>query len=215
VLLEVSDTGKGMDPGTRARVFEPFFTTKPNGTGLGLSTVHGIVAQAGGTIDIQSEPGRGTTFRISLEATSELPEAVPRGDPRTTVRRRGGSGEVIVVVEDEDALRGVVCRALTRSGYRTREAADGNAALQLLSAEESMPDLIITDIGLPDMDGIELADRVRRIVPKMLILYTSGHSEEEVIRKFALARPQAFLEKPYSVQALLAKVGETIGSAAT
>lgn len=211
VFLEVTDTGTGMDEATRSRIFEPFFTTKKQGTGLGLSTVHGIVTQAEGQIEVESTPGAGTTFRVLFEPSREVPVALDRLDaPAPDSARVGGKGEKVLIVDDEDALRKVVARALDRSGYATVEAGNGEAALSLFDSSRGDFGLVITDIGLPDMDGIDLATRMEEIAPGTPILYTSGHSEEDVLKRFALMRPQAFLEKPFTVSALLTQVNRMV-----
>jgi len=211
VSLEVTDTGIGMDDETRARIFEPFFTTKKQGTGLGLSTVHGIVTQAGGVIEVESTPGLGTTFRVLFEPSPEAPVSLAELErPASVSVRMEGKGERVLIVDDEEALRKVVGRALNRSGYVSIEAASGEGALLLLGSEGGGFGLVITDIGLPDMDGIDLATRIERIVPGLPILYTSGHSEEDVIKRFSLVRDRAFLEKPFTVSSLMSQVNRMV-----
>jgi hypothetical protein len=205
VRLAVSDTGHGMDAATAARVFEPFFTTKPRGkgTGLGLATVHGIVQQSGGHVDVYSEPGHGTTFKIYLprvEAQEERP-----ADEGARVEPHGGS-ETIVLVEDEDGLRALIREVLEDAGYRVVEAQDPERGLAAVRAEPRGIDLLMTDVILPQMRGNELADRVREISPGARVLFMSGYTDEAIGQHAVLSPGSHFLQKPFSLAALLAKV---------
>jgi PAS domain S-box-containing protein len=205
VRLAVSDTGHGMDAATASRVFEPFFTTKPRGkgTGLGLATVHGIVQQSGGHVDVYSEPGHGSTFKIYLPRV-EGQEAAPADDVVRVEPQRGS--ETIVLVEDEDGLRALIREVLEDAGYRVVEAADPERGLAAVRAETRGIDLLMTDVILPQMRGNELADRVREISPQARVLFMSGYTDEAIGQHAVLAPGSPFLQKPFSLAALLAKV---------
>ncbi|MBZ0115853.1 MAG: PAS domain S-box protein, partial [Sandaracinaceae bacterium] len=211
VMLAVSDTGVGMEPEILRHVFEPFFTTKDvgRGTGLGLATCYGIVAQAGGHILVYSEPGRGTTFKIYLPrgASSGVVEA------RAAAEVRSSEGtETILVVEDHPMLRDVSARALRAQGYRVLIAAHGADALRVLEAEPGRVDLLLTDVVMPSMGGHELADRVRALCPGIRVLYVSGYTDNSVIQHGVPQSGVAFLAKPFTPAVLCAKVREVLDS---
>jgi two-component system cell cycle sensor histidine kinase/response regulator CckA len=212
VLLTVSDTGRGMDPETQAQIFDPFFTTKPvgHGTGLGLSMAYGIVKQSGGYIWVYSEPGEGTTFKIYLpqvEQTGEVAAWAPvEAPPR-------GAGETILVVEDEELVRGFACRFLRSEGYHTRESADGQFALELLQREGEGVDLVLTDAVMPRMGGRELADHIGRLKPALPVLFMSGYTNDEIIRRGLLSPGAPYLQKPFSPEALASKVRQVLDAA--
>ncbi|MHB1864035.1 MAG: ATP-binding protein [Gemmatimonadaceae bacterium] len=198
--LLVRDTGIGMDAITRARVFEPFFTTKPapEGTGLGLSMVYGIIRQSNGFITVESAPGSGTTFRILLpragRATplSTAPVSAPSGDGHRTV----------LVVEDEDAVRRITCRVLERLGYTVIAAADGEAALAIAASRAPIIDLLVTDLVMPRMNGRELADQLAATFPGLRVLFVSGYTGEAIGRHGLLRPGTGFLQKPFSIESL-------------
>jgi CheY-like chemotaxis protein len=204
VVLTVSDTGVGMDALTRQRLFEPFFTTKEpgKGTGLGLATVHGIVKQSGGEIQVQSAPGKGTTFTIYLPA-SETPPA-PRARPAPTPSR---GAEGILLVDDDPGVRSLAARLLERAGYRVQVAADGPEALRVLQSAQAPIHLLLADVVMPGMSGIELAQEVQRWQPGIRVLLTSGYTEAAV----GIGGAQ-FLNKPYTPDELTAKVREVLDS---
>ncbi|MDQ2878355.1 MAG: response regulator, partial [Pseudomonadota bacterium] len=202
IALEIADTGEGIPPDVLPKIFEPFFTTKEigKGTGLGLSTVYGIVKQSGGYIFADSRPGRGATFTIYLPVHSALQStkaivAPPKEKPSDL----WGTG-TILLVEDEDMVRVVAERALTRQGYTVLTAENGEAALELLGKSDR-PDLLISDVVMPLMDGPTMVRRVRARYPDLPILFMSGYAEEQLRKSIDLDNV-AFLAKPFSVQEL-------------
>jgi two-component system, cell cycle sensor histidine kinase and response regulator CckA len=211
--LRVSDSGVGMDRATVSRVFEPFFTTKPkgHGTGLGLATVYGVVKKAGGGIDIYSEPGLGTSVSVLLPATSEdaLPSAgaAPRGESQD------GHGETILLVEDEESLRELTRRILTRHGYQVRVAAGGRDAVEQAGDPAQSIDMLLTDVIMPEMLGNEVAAAVRAVRPGLPALYMSGYAQPILDSHGMEALSIDILEKPFTEAALLARVHETISRA--
>ena len=209
VLLTVSDTGRGMDAETQAQIFDPFFTTKPvgHGTGLGLSMAYGIVKQSNGYIWVYSEPGEGTTFKIYLPQVEET--GVPTVWSPTEAAPRG-AGERILVVEDEELVRDFACRFLRNEGYHTRESSDGVEALALLRAEPDAADLVLTDAVMPRMGGRELADQLARLRPGLPVLFMSGYTNDEIIRRGLLTPGAPFLQKPFSPETLATKVREVL-----
>jgi CheY-like chemotaxis protein len=213
VMLCVSDTGHGMTRDTQSRVFEPFFTTKEKGkgTGLGLSTVYGIVKQSGGSIWVYSEPGRGTTFKIYLPRVNE--EADAQVAPAVT-NGKGGT-ETILLVEDEDAVREVASRILRRHGYTVVEARNGADAMRQFKDGGTEFDLIVTDIVMPEMGGLELAQRVREWTPDARILFTSGYTEDAVLRRNFLDPGAEFVEKPFTPARLAQRTREVLDAPLT
>jgi two-component system cell cycle sensor histidine kinase/response regulator CckA len=202
--LTVSDTGHGMAPDIRQRIFEPFFTTKEQGkgTGMGLSTVLGIVEQSGGSIDVESAPGRGTSFRISLQAA---PDAVAPSEPPERDPERASEAATILLVEDEPLVRGIVEEMLVALGHRVIATAGPGAALEVASTAEPF-DLVLTDVVMPEMNGHELASRVAELRPGVRVLYISGYTGDVVEARGVLDAHDCFLQKPFSVDALGAKV---------
>jgi CheY-like chemotaxis protein len=202
----VSDTGCGMDPLIQSQVFEPFFTTKPvgKGTGLGLSTVYGIVKQSGGTITIRSEVGKGSLFTIYLPATSKPAERMADASkPRPTA-----SGKILLV-EDEPAVRTLVGQLLQMGGYDVIEAAHGFEALQKIETLFNPPDLILTDVVMPQMSGIDLIHQVRQRHPNIKVLYMSGYSDHHALKQNVLTGT-AFLQKPFTPVGLTEAVRHAI-----
>lgn len=214
VMLAVSDTGCGMDAETRSQIFEPFFTTKETGkgTGLGLSTVYGIVKQSGGSIWVYSEPGEGTTFKIYVPRVEEAVEAVGRQEP--TEAQVGGS-ETILVVEDEEVLRRLVCRILRLAGYTVLEAANGGEALMLCEQHDGAIHLLVTDVVMPKIGGRKLAERVAPLRPKMKLAYMSGYTDDAVVRNGQLPPGVPFIQKPFTASNLTRTVREVLDSPAT
>ena len=209
VMVAVSDTGRGMDAVTQAQIFEPFFTTKPvgHGTGLGLSTAYGIVKQSDGYIWVYSEPGKGSTFRVYLPLVEESGERVSWAVPQPAPR---GQGERVLVVEDEALVRDFACRFLNGEGYRTVEAADGYDALALLQADRGSFDLVLCDVVMPRMGGREFADQLTRARPGLPVLFMSGYTNDEIMRRGLLEPGAPFLAKPFSPETLAAKVREVL-----
>jgi len=209
VMLLVSDTGHGMSPEVKARLFEPFFTTKPvtQNTGLGLATVYGIVAQSGGYIWVDSEPDRGTTFKICLprvEPEDELP-------PTPLEPSQPGRGcEHILLVEDEDAVRSVAARVLLNQGYTVIQARNGEEALDLLGELGDSVDLVLTDVVMPDMGGLALAEKLKATKPELRLLYMSGYSEADKLQPGMNNFQFPFLQKPFSAESLIVKVREVL-----
>ena len=207
-VLTVSDTGHGMDRTTLGHVFEPFFTTKGvgQGTGLGLSTVYGIVKQSGGHIWAYSEPGQGTSFKIYLQCSTETPGMAT---PEATTPQRA-SGEVILVVEDEEAVRHVAARALLDAGFRVREAASAQEALELMADGGDRVSLVLTDVVMPGMSGKELAKSIQALAPGTPVLFTSGYTDGEIVRRGLLSPNAAFLQKPFTPDGLVNSIRQAL-----
>jgi two-component system cell cycle sensor histidine kinase/response regulator CckA len=218
VMLAVSDTGTGMDAATQAQAFEPFFTTKPKGrgTGLGLATVYGIVQQSGGFIGLYSEPGQGTTFKIYLPRV-DAPMEPTRAGPVATGSLRGS--ESILVVEDQEEVRRLISRLLKARGYRVLTAASGHEALRvgreletlrLAERREANIDLLVTDVVMPGMSGREVALLLAPAHPMTKVLYLSGYTDESIVHHGMLEPGLAFLQKPFTADALARKVREVL-----
>ncbi len=208
VVVAVSDTGHGMDKETLAHIFEPFFTTKGvgQGTGLGLSTVYGIVKQSDGYVWVYSEPGQGTTFKVYLPRSTEA--TVPA--ETTAAAPRSKAGEKILVVEDEPQVRHMMKRALEDAGYGVLEAGSGAEALDLVSRTGQTIDLLLTDVAMPGMNGRELADQVSRLAPRTPVLFTSGYTDGEIERRGLLGPGAAFIQKPLTPGMLVRAVREQL-----
>jgi PAS domain S-box-containing protein len=208
VQLRVSDNGIGMCPDVAARAFEPFFTTKPKGegTGLGLATIFGIANQAGGDVSLVSEPGFGTTVTVLLPETNAEPT---RGDDQPNVQTRG-SGQAVLVVEDEDALREVSRRILERAGFRVFTAANGSEALSILHTINGKLDLLLTDVVMPQMLGEELAEKVLDLHPETAVIFMSGYAEPALDRRAGLLADATFLDKPFTQIEILDKVASAL-----
>lgn len=199
--LVVRDTGAGIPPELRARIFEPFFTTKAEGTGLGLSTVYGIVGQLGGEIACESVPGR-TEFRVSVPTTRiDVPAPRERVDDGVLA----GGRELVLVVEDDDGIRRLLRRTLEDAGYTVIDASNGSAALELLAGDPTTPvDLLVTDVVMPGLSGTETADRAAELRPGLRVLFMSGYTDDALARH--RLRHANFLPKPFSPATLIGTV---------
>jgi CheY-like chemotaxis protein len=208
VLLAVTDTGVGIDAEARTRIFEPFFTTKTRdkGTGLGLATVYGIVAQAGGHIWVESEAGHGTVFRIYVPRTESAATAATSAGVPATMR----GSERILVVEDDHGVQEVAATALRRLGYAVEVVSSAEGALLRLDEPGAGPDLVLTDIVLGGMSGLELGARARQQRSTVRVLFMSGYADSALVRKGSLVRGAFFIQKPFTTHALSAKVREVL-----
>lgn len=209
--IAVSDTGVGMTEATRSHLFEPFFTTKERGkgTGLGLATVYGIIRQSGGFISVYTEVNRGTTFRIYLP---RVDEAAKQAAPSTDAAALDSRGETVLLVEDEGGVRRVAKRILERHGYTVFEAARPDAALALAKTIQR-PDLVMTDVILPDMNGRVLARELEVVWPGIKVLYLSGYTDEAIVRHGVLEAGVEFLQKPFTPDGLARKVRHVLDAA--
>jgi two-component system, cell cycle sensor histidine kinase and response regulator CckA len=208
VMLAVTDTGNGMDEHTRTRVFDPFFTTKSagEGSGLGLSTVYGIIKQHGGSVHVDSELGHGTSFKIYLPATEGRPEApIAR---RSGVLERGD--ETILLIEDDPSVRGVALQILQEQGFSVIEAANGDEALNRCRNHQGSIDLVLTDVVMPGMSGKECFERLSVIRPGLEVVYMSGYAEDAIAHRGVLEDGTRFLQKPFTVKTLLLTIRDAL-----
>jgi CheY-like chemotaxis protein len=211
VALAISDTGAGMDSETQSHIFEPFFTTKgPKGTGLGLSTVYGIVKQSGGYIFVDSEPGKGTTFKIYLPRVAAVGDSTTHIPAPIEAAKAEPGTETILLVEDEANLRYLARQFLEKQGYRVIEAADGAVAMQIVVAHEGVIHLLLTDVIMPGMNGRELAQRVSEMRPNVKVLYMSGYTENVIGHNGTLDAGIRLLQKPFNLRDLKDKVREVL-----
>ena len=210
VLIEVIDTGTGMTEEVRQKIFEPFFSTKEvgRGTGLGLSTVYGIVKQTGGYVFADSAFGDGTAMRVYLprhiETAAEL-EAEKAERPVEKPKDLTGRGTVLLV-EDEDAVRSFAARALGQRGYRVLEATTGTEALEIFARHDGDVDLVVSDVVMPEMDGPTLCERLRRQSPDLKVIFISGYAEDAFRQHLAENEDFMFLQKPFDLKELAAAV---------
>jgi len=211
VELRMTDTGVGMTDLERQQLFDPFFTTKEGGTGLGLATVYGIVEQSGGTIEVDTAPGMGSSFRIWLPR-AKAPAEVPAAVPAVAAPRPGD--ETILLVEDETVVRQLVAEILESSGYTVMQAGDGPSALELLRRHSGTLDLLVTDVVMPGMSGPEVAQAVTSMRPGTQVLYTSGYTDSAIGHHGVLEPGIAFLQKPFSADDLTRKVRVLLDEAA-
>jgi len=204
VMLAVHDTGCGMNKDLQAQIFEPFFSTKgEHGTGLGLSTVYGIVKQHGGNIWVDSKPEEGSIFKVLLPATGE--KIVEKAIEKPVAHDRGGC-ETILLVEDSEQVRHLSQAILTRCGYTTLVAKNGVEALKILAANDAQIDLMLTDVVMPDMNGKDLHKRIKKKYPQIKVLFMSGYTDNVIARHGILEQDVHFIQKPFSVRGLSAKV---------
>jgi len=209
VMLSVTDTGHGMDAETLSHVFEPFFTTKKvgQGTGLGLATVYGIVKQSGGHVRVSSEPRQGATFRVYFPAValaSPVATSESRAAPAT------GGVRTILLVEDEPLVRKVARRILEGASHAVLEAAGAEEAEAVCRRHAGLIDLLLTDIVLRNANGRDLADQLRQLRPEMKVLFMSGYTGHAAVRRHIPAPEMLLLEKPFTPESLLEKIGEAL-----
>jgi CheY-like chemotaxis protein len=210
-MLSVSDSGVGIPRDALPHIFEPFFTTKPagQGTGLGLATCYGVVHQAGGELFVRTESGLGTTFEVVLpRAVADLATTAGRVSDAYVAR----GTETVLFVEDDPAVRRIGMRILTEQGYQLLSASSGAEAVRLASEHSGPIHLLLTDVVMPHLSGPELAHRLVEKRPEMRVLYTSGYAADTVAQEDARASRAAFLQKPYVLDTLLAKVREVLGA---
>ena len=212
VVLAVTDTGSGMDEETARQVFDPFFTTKPLGvgTGLGLSTVYGIVKQAHGYIWVDTDPGMGTTFMIYMPRTATAPEEAEAEEP---VEVEAGGTETVLVVEDEETVLSMARKTLERQGYHVLPALRGRDALRIAREHPGEIHVLFSDVVMPDLTGREVADRISRMRPRIRILRTSGYAEHVIARQGQVEEGIRFLPKPYTPRELVRRVRDTLEEA--
>ena len=213
ILLAISDNGIGMSAETKKHIFEPFFTTKAvgKGTGLGLATVYGIVKQSGGHINLYSEEGIGTTFKIYLPriATGHTDEVIGTEDNDKELSMGTGT---ILLVEDEDIVRALAKQVLEECGYTVIEADNGVQALSICNEGDYKFDLLMTDVVMPQMGGHELANKLKEKLPDLQILYTSGYTDDAIVRHGVIEVGTNFIQKPFTPDSLAKKVQEIIGA---
>jgi nitrogen-specific signal transduction histidine kinase/CheY-like chemotaxis protein len=210
VTMAVRDTGVGIEAEMQAHIFEPFFTTKETGkgTGLGLATVLGIIEQSGGVIRCESEPGRGTAFTVFLPAVAE---PVAMGRPAGRLAEEPKGSEIILLVEDEDAVRKLARLILEAIGYVVYEARDGRAGLALCQAHQGPIDLLVSDVVMPELGGRELAEAALELRPGLKVLFMSGHTQDIVLKE-GVQKGIPFLQKPFTGAELARKVREALDS---
>ena len=211
VMVTVSDTGCGMSKEIIDKIFESFFTTKEEGrgTGLGLSTVYGIVKQSGGNICVYSEPGQGTTFKIYFPQTEAIEKPA---DNRLKTKKIKGGGEHIMVVEDEESLRGLMNGILSGLGYKVTLAANGSEALLKIKENKTMPDLIITDMVMPNLSGKQLINQLKQQHPDIKTIYMSGYTDNTILQNGVIESSETFIQKPFTTENLAAIIRKVLNN---
>jgi CheY-like chemotaxis protein len=209
VMLAVYDTGTGMSDEIKQQIFEPFFTTKEigKGTGLGLATVYGIVKQSGGNIEVNSEEGTGTVFRVYLPRVAEQSDEV---QVKETADELPVGTETILLVEDEELVRNLSSEILKECGYNVIEARDGMEALAICDSRDCKFDLLMTDVVMPQMGGRELAEKLTEKIPDIKILFTSGYTDDAIMRHGVIEISANFIQKPFTFDDLARKVRELL-----
>ena len=210
VLLAITDAGTGMSPDVKAHLFEPFYTTKEHGkgTGLGLATVDGIIRQSGGHVAVDSEMGRGTTFRVYLPRKDGTPEVLQKPGRRDDLR----GSETVLLVEDEPAVRALARIVLTEAGYKTLDARQGEEALLIVERYEKPIHLLLSDLVMPGMNGLELSRRLELMVPGLRAIFMSGYNDTTSLHEGIIGPDMPFLSKPFTPDVLLSKVREVLDS---
>jgi two-component system, cell cycle sensor histidine kinase and response regulator CckA len=209
VEMSIADTGSGMDSETLSRIFEPFFTTKESGkgTGLGLATVYGIVQQNNGAIEVHSRVGHGTTFYIYLPRATDLGKPAPM-----VVANPAAGSETILLVEDDDRVRALVANMLRKNGFKVLLASAGDQALEIAARHRGCIQLLLTDVLMPGLNGRMLSERLTTTRPETRVLYMSGYSNDDILRLGVKKAASHFIQKPFSVDALVHKIRETLNS---
>jgi len=217
VILAVSDTGVGMSRETAEHAFEPFFTTKEpgKGTGLGLSMVYGFVKQSNGHVEIYSEPGKGTTVRIFLPAlAADMAAEKQAVDTTPGMADVQGVGEAVLIAEDDDGVRSFVAGELRKLGYHVLEADDAATALAVIEAGDRQIDLLLTDVVMPGMNGRELANRARALLPNVQVLFMTGYSQTGIEQQGRIDPDIELIEKPFRSEDLIARVRRMLDATA-
>ena len=209
MILEVRDTGEGMTPETVERMFEPFFTTRETGTGLGLSTVYGLVRENDGRLEVETEPGTGTRIRIYLPHAGDVEEAAPA--PVETAQPAAGRNETVLLVDDEESVRRLVGSMLRSLGYEVIEARNQQDAVDVSEGGQPI-DILVTDVVMPDMGGPELADQVRSARPDIKVLFMSGYTGGALNYHVGDQKEVHLLQKPFTPESIAAKIREILDS---
>jgi len=210
VMLEIKDTGFGIDEKTKIHLFEPFFTTKPpgQGTGLGLSTAYGIVKQSGGSITVESKPGEGTAFRVYLPIVEQVVSPRKHAEQFSPI---AGGLETVLLAEDQPSIRGVLRESLESKGYRVLEAQNGVEALELAEHHPGAIDVLVTDVIMPQLRGVELAKRATELHPDVCVIFMSGYSEDALMENRLLSQKDtSLIQKPFDPDDLIQKIRQSL-----